>query len=67
MKRAMLRTEPVSIHLMRHRDCLERRRAGRRGPAATADDRYDKLELSPFGRTGRPGATLPFGRQDDSE
>jgi len=62
-----VRTEPVSIHLMRHRDCLERQRAGRRGPAATADDRDDKLGQSPFGRTGRPGATLPFGRQDDGE
>jgi len=67
MKRAVLRTEPVSIHLMRHRDCLERRRAGRRGPAATAGDRDDKLELSPFRWPGRPGATLPFGRQDDGE
>ena len=67
MKRAMLRTEPVSIHLQRHRDCLERRHARRRGAAAIADDRDEVPELSPFGWPGRPGTTLPFGRQDDGE
>jgi hypothetical protein len=58
MNRALLRTELISMHLARHRDCLERRRAERR--TTTASDRDDVSDLSPF-------AMLPFERQDDDE
>ena len=61
MNRALLRTEPISIHLARHRDCLERRRAERRTKNASERD------LSPFDWNGRPFAMLPFDRQDDDE
>jgi hypothetical protein len=60
MNRALLRTEPISIHLARHRDCLERRRAERR--TMNASDR----DLSPFD-WHEPFAMLPFERQDDDE
>ncbi len=62
MNRALLRTEPISIHLARHRDCLERRRAERRTVAANASQR----DLSPFD-WHEPFAMLPFERQDDDE
>jgi hypothetical protein len=67
MKRAMLRTEPVSTHLQRHRDCLKRRRAERRGPSAAAGDRDNVPEWSALAWPGRRRATLPFGRHDDGE
>jgi hypothetical protein len=63
MNRAPLRAEPISIHLARHRDCLERRRAERRTVPANAMDR----DLSPSDWHGRPFALLPFERQDDDE
>jgi hypothetical protein len=67
MKRAVSRTEPVSIHLERHRDCLERRHAEHRGPSAAAGDHDDVPELSLLAWPRRMDAVLPFGRQDDGE
>ena len=58
MKRTSSRTEPISIHLERHRDCLERCHA-ERVPAPATSDRNDELNLSAF--------DLPFQPQDDVE
>ena len=63
MNRTLLRAEPISIHLARHRDCLERQRAERRIVPTNASDR----DPSPFDWHGRPFALLPFERQDDDE
>jgi hypothetical protein len=58
MNRTSLRAEPISIHLARHRDCLERCRSER--PTTAASDGDNVSDLSPF-------AMLPFDRQDDDE
>jgi hypothetical protein len=56
MKRTSSRAEPISIHLERHRDCLERCHAER------------ALAQNTSGRNGELGQSafdLPFQRQDD--
>jgi hypothetical protein len=63
MNRTSSRTEPISVHLQRHRDCLERRRVA----SANTRDRDDMPGLSPFDWRARPFAMLPFERQDDDE
>jgi hypothetical protein len=67
MNRASLRTEPISLHLARHRDCLERRRAERGIGSASAGGRNDVPERAPSDRHDQPYALLPFERQDDDE
>jgi len=63
MNRALLRAEPISLHLARHRDCVERRHAERRTAPVNASDR----DPSSLDWHGRPFALLPFERQDDDE
>jgi hypothetical protein len=67
MNRAPLRTEPISLHLARHRDCLERRHAERRIVPAAAGRPVDISDLSPFDWHRQPFAMLPFDRQDDED
>jgi len=62
-RHAASRAEPISIHLERHRDCLERRHAER----GLAGGRDDEPELAAFDRGGRPYAPLPFERRDDED
>ena len=62
MRHTSLHTQPVSMHLRRHRECLERRSMERRAAPATGD--RDKSELSPL---GRPSEHLPFQARDDED
>jgi hypothetical protein len=57
MKRTALRAEPISTHLERHRDCLNRCRTERGLAAAAEGDRGDEWELAP----------LPFQRRNDED
>jgi hypothetical protein len=63
MNRTSLRAEPVSIHLARQRDCLERQGAQRRLLPTNPSDR----DLSRFDWHRQPFAMLPFERQDDDD
>lgn len=68
MRHTSLRTHPVSMHLRRHRDFLERRCCAERGLAApVAGDCDDESELSPLGRLGHPGERLPFQTNDEED
>jgi hypothetical protein len=65
MRHTATRIEPISIHLERHRDCLERQCAERGIAATIASGRDDVPDISPFDRHERAIAALPFERQDD--
>ena len=54
MRRAATRAEPISIHLERYRDCLERRCAERGIAETAASGRDDASDLSPFDRRKPP-------------
>ena len=58
MKRTSSRAEPISIHLERHRDCLERHRKDRGETEVSASD------PAPFD-SGAGHHALPFERIDD--
>ena len=64
MKFAQSRTAPISIHLERHRRCLERHRKERGDAAAAADDTIEVSNLPPRIRCTW---ALPFTRRDDDD
>ena len=55
------------MHLLRHRECLERRCTERGLAAPTVSGRVDELELPPLDRHGRPIVPLPFQAEDDED
>jgi hypothetical protein len=61
------RTEPVSMHLERHRDCLERHRRKRADPRAAIGDAICWPDLPWLNGHAGPVGALPFERPDDED
>lgn len=64
MKRTSPRAEPISTHLERHRDCLERRGAEHAIDSA-AGGKWSGVPSFDWHRPA--GAALPFARPDDED